>query len=192
MYKDNFSIENITDTIDGISYTEKWKDIRGYEGLYAVSSFGRIKSYSKMKGCFLQKEHILKQKIRKDNGYLDVRVSKGNIAKSLLVHRIVANHFVVNAEGKPQVNHIFGNKFDNFYKHLEWTTSSENLKHSFRLGIHKQDGENHATGKLNWDKVNEIRRLHSEGVCSKELSKMFDVHFGHINSIIANIYWKVK
>ena len=77
---------------------EIWKDILGYEGLYQVSNFGRVKSTK------FGKERILKLTKDKD-GYLIVNLYKNNKSKTLKVHRLVAEVFLPNPYNLPQVNH---------------------------------------------------------------------------------------
>lgn len=187
----NLNLVNLIEEIDGVIYVEEWKDVVSYEGLYAISSFGRVKSYAKQKGSVTKKETILKQKIT-NTGYCEIKLCKCNRLKCFRVHRLVGIHFIVNPFNKPQINHKKGVKTDNRFHQIEWSTSSENLFHAFKNGLQRQDGEHHATKKLNWDKVNEIRRLYMSGVPSPELAKKYEVHVGHIRNICYNIFWKDK
>lgn len=116
---------------------EIWVDIRGYEGIYMVSNFGRIKSLPRMifngNGHYLSKEKILNGS-KNINGYLQVEL----LGKPTLIHRIVAHEFIPNQETKPQVNHINGNKTDNRVENLEWCTNGENQIHAYKNGLNKR------------------------------------------------------
>lgn len=131
----NLSLENIVEVIDGITYTEEWRDIIGYEGLYMVSSFGRVKSLPKLRkhregytDCMLP-EMIMVWRIT-NRGYLRVGLTKDGKQKFDSAHRLVGKHFIPNPENKPTVNHRWGNKFDNRSFALEWFTYSEQQLHS--------------------------------------------------------------
>ncbi len=111
---------------------EIWKDIKGYERLYQISNFGRIKTF-KRQGT---NERILNQEEDRC-GYLYVRLLKEYkyIMKSM--HRLVAIHFIDNIHNKIEVNHIDGNKKNNNALNLEWVTHSENIKHAYMIGLLK-------------------------------------------------------
>jgi hypothetical protein len=111
---------------------EVWRDIVGYERLYQVSNWGRVKSLPR--NGTIKEERILKPRVTK-NGYLYVHFRNGNISKYVKIHRLVAEAFIPNPENKPQVNHINGNKLDNRVDNLEWNTASENTMHAFKLGL---------------------------------------------------------
>lgn len=113
-----------------------FKPIAGYENYYEIDEFGNVKSLSR---TLINKKNIkieIKEKIlkpQKRNNYLYVRLSKTNIKKPYSVHRLVAETFIKNPENKSFVNHIDGNKLNNYVKNLEWVTSSENMKHSYYI-----------------------------------------------------------
>lgn len=107
--------------------------------------------------------------------------------KGYLISRLVAEKYVPNPDGKPQVNHIDGNKDNNCYMNLEWVTNAENRKHAVKEQLHAS-GENCSFSKLNWEKVNYIRE-HTE-YNSNQLSKMFGVSPSHIRSIRQGRWWK--
>lgn len=119
---------------------EVWKEIIGFEGLYDISSLGRVKrrSYKKNIGNnALQpiKEKILTNVIGTD-GYYALILHNNYKHKRFKIHRLIAIHFISNPELKPCVNHIDGNKLNNSISNLEWCTYSENNLHKYRvLGI---------------------------------------------------------
>lgn len=112
---------------------EVWKDIEGYEGLYQVSSFGRVKSFDSIdKLDRIRKGRVLKG-IKDVKGYLLVNLYKNSIVSTKKIHRLVAQAFIPNPENKPQVNHIDENKTNNMVSNLEWSTSKENNNHGTRI-----------------------------------------------------------
>lgn len=98
---------------------EIWKKVRGYEN-YSVSTWGRVRN--DVSGDLIAQE-------KNPKGYM--RVSIGSVGKRhhLKVHRLVAEAFVPNPDGKPQVNHKDGNNRNNSFTNLEWVTDEENKAH---------------------------------------------------------------
>lgn len=99
------------------------REIKGYEGLYAVDADGRV---------FNLRTGKEKKPTIGNHGYLAVDLFKNGQRKTLLVHRLVAEAFIPNPHKKRTVNHKDGNKLNNRISNLEWATHSENHKHSFR------------------------------------------------------------
>lgn len=93
------------------------KDIKGYEGLYAITSCGKVWSYRSNK--------FLKPKVNK-SGYLQVSLYKNYEVKNPYIHRLVAEAYIPNPENKPQINHLNEQKDCNWVKNLEWCTAKEN------------------------------------------------------------------
>lgn len=100
---------------------EIWKPVAGFEGLYEVSNTGRVKSLKRLH----TKERILSQWLN-HRGYARVTLWKENRQTKHSVHRLVADAFIPNPYGKPQVNHKDENKQNNAVENLEWCTQLEN------------------------------------------------------------------
>ena len=106
------------------SMPEVGKPIPGYEGLYEVSNHGRISNFRKVLKTY-----------KINSGYVAFKLQKDGKRKSILLHRLVAELFVPNPNGKPEVNHIDGNKENNRADNLEWVSSSENKSHAKASGL---------------------------------------------------------
>lgn len=118
-----------------ISYIEIWKDIKGYKGLYQVSSLGKVKSLPRNTAH----ERIMKQ--RKDKGgYLFLSLTKDGIPKTFKVHRLVAENFILNPYNLPEVNHKKEfEKYNNMVKNLEWCTRKYNANYGTASNrVHKK------------------------------------------------------
>lgn len=134
----NFSLINLTEVIDGVTYVEEWGDISGYKGFYMASTFGRIKSLKRLKvfpkGRFIEvNEKILKPSITK-KGYLRVCLSKNGVTQKHFIHKLVALVFIPNPKNIVGVNHTTYNKKDNRVSKLEWMNSIDNAKDAWANG----------------------------------------------------------
>lgn len=113
-----------------VNMEEIWKDIKGYEGLYQVSSLGRVRSldrkilYSNGKRCF-HKGKILNLHSN-HRGYLYIGLHKNNIIKKYYIHRLVAEMFIFNLYDYPCINHKDENQKNNTVENLEWCSYKYN------------------------------------------------------------------
>ena len=113
---------------------EKWKDIKGFEGIYQVSNKGNIRSLDRTviysdgrKANFKGKEMSISDKT-------DYPLCKMN-NKTYKIHRLVAKAFIPNPKNKAEINHKDGDKHNNDVLNLEWVTREENIQHAFANGM---------------------------------------------------------
>lgn len=111
---------------------ETWKDIKGYESLYKVSNFGRVKS-------LVRKDSLgrnIGSKILKSSydkyGYKIVSLYKNHKKTTLKVHRLVAKSFIPNPYDLPQINHKDEDRANNKVNNLEWCTAKYNSNYGNR------------------------------------------------------------
>ena len=119
--------------------------------LWEVSINGIIRVNNKIK-----KSHL------SSKGYEKICI--GN--KTIFVHRIIAMTFVSNPNNFIEVNHKNGIKTDNRADNLEWCTRSQNMKHAYKLGLHKGvilKGRDSPNWKRNGDK-------HSQSIAIRGIS----------------------
>lgn len=137
---------------------EEWKDVKGFEGLYQVSNYGRVKSLGRIKNCkssnqfttfdsmIVVKKRIMK--LKKDR-YLRVQLyDKNGYSKYYSVHKLVGYAFIKNNDKKPIIDHKNNNTYDNRVINLQWTTYSENARYSYDRGRIKKIGKEHQSSKL--------------------------------------------
>jgi hypothetical protein len=121
--------------------SEIWKDVIGYEGNYAVSNLGNIKSPKKIVrhpkgGDKTLSEKNIKPRPNK-HGYYSINMCLNGKVKNTLLHRLIAITFIPNPDNKPQVNHKDGNKLNNSVGNLEWCTRVENSRHAWDNGLNE-------------------------------------------------------
>ena len=103
---------------------EIWRPIEGYEGLYEVSSYGRVRSLDKyVKICCwsyrLRKGKIISLELSY-SGYYSVDLIYKRKRRHFYVHRLVAGAFIPNPNNLPFVIHKDKDKTNNNVENLEW------------------------------------------------------------------------
>lgn len=110
---------------------EEWRPVVGYEGLYVVSSFGRIASMKMAlkrgrNGVFYRQQRLLKP-VKMTIGYLAVSLTKNGKVTQEYLHRLVSKAFLPNPNNYPQIDHIDGSRDNNMVTNLKWCTGSQNV-----------------------------------------------------------------
>ena len=109
---------------------EEWRPVVGYEGLYEVSSYGKVRSLDRyVKTCYgsyrLHKGKVLSPG-KDTDGYLKVCLSCNGKNKMFFVHRLAAQAFLLNPDNLPEINHKDEDKTNNSVDNLEWCDRSYN------------------------------------------------------------------
>lgn len=131
---------------------EIWKDIKGYEGLYMISSLGNVKSLN------YRRSGRAKNLKLKDStsGYKMVVLCKDKIKKDKIVHRLVAETFIPNPKNYPQTNHKDEDKHNNEVDNLEWCTEKYNsnygtgAKRAAKSNTGKKRTKEHKEARSEW------------------------------------------
>lgn len=169
---------------------EIWKPVAGYEGVYEVSSHGRVRSLdrfvaveSDIKGCYrsLRKGRVLADCTDRD-GYRLVSLSCRGVVRGYKVHRLVAIAFLPPRPDAPEVNHKDFCKTNNRANNLEWATAAENSKHGCAEGAR--------VPKLTAAQVARIRELHAAGFDYAQVAQLFDVSKQTIYRICQRKTWR--
>jgi hypothetical protein len=100
---------------------EIWKEISGYEGSYAISNYGKVKSI---------KKNLILKNIYDKKGYLYIGLSKNGKETKFKIHRLVGIHFLDNPQNLPQIDHIDRIKDNNLVSNLRWVNNSINAHNS--------------------------------------------------------------
>lgn len=165
---------------------EEWRIVKNYPN-YAVSDFGRVKRLTTITNG--KAGRILKTTLQ--IGYPRLVLCNENGNKSIFVHRLVADAFIVVVDGKPEVNHIDGDRSNPKLENLEWCSRQENTRHSYKSGFQNAAGENNGQSVLTWDKVAEIREICSDPnrPSFPKIGKLFGVTESAIRSVFYMKTW---
>lgn len=173
---------------------ETWSPVIDFEGLYEVSSLGRIKSICKViKRVYrgTQSNYVNSEKVLKPwpatNGYLCISLRKNGKTFVFRLHRIVAESFMGRCPKDMEVCHNNGIRNDTSLKNLRFDTRSNNHRDKIN---HQTDnrGHRHPLSRLSESDVKKIISLK----CAKtktEIAREFNVTVGHISEIHRGKKW---
>lgn len=171
---------------------EDWRPIQGFEGVYEISSLGRVQ---RVKGaCGTRPGRTLKHLT--NWAYPSVALHKGGLRKQVAIHRLVAIAFIPNSNNLPQVNHIDGDKSNYSINNLEWVTCGENHAHAYRTGLRSnlgnpnfgRNGAKNGRAKITNAIAEEIRGL--RGTMSQSaIGQIYGIGQSQVSAILSNRTW---
>lgn len=134
---------------------EIWKDIKGYEGYYQVSSYGRVRSLERTSTTGQHLRDTIMKNCNDRGGYAFVGLWKDGKKRNFKIHRLVLENFKpIEEMEKLDCNHVDEDKTNNRLENLEWMTRKENLNY----GSHNK----------------RISEAHSKPILCVELNRVFD------------------
>lgn len=191
-----------------VEWIEEWRDVAGWNGRYAVSSFGRVRTNARSGSRGVQVGGSVHRPMTDRKGYLYVFLSSHGKRKRCAVHRLVVMAFIGNQPDRDRrwVNHKDGVKTNNTPSNLEWCSPSENNHHAWSSGLQRMtDGRREnvsrghrrsekanvasaRTGKsrrsLSTEQVESVRELLSQGKSQRAIANQFGV----CQAVISCIY----
>lgn len=154
------------------------KRIEGFEN-YVITREGRV--FNLLRKKWLRPSF--------DGSYYYFTLSKSGKRYFPKVHCLVADAFISKINGKPYVNHIDGDKSNNYHLNLEWVNARENMLHAYENGLIRKRKRIKRLTRID---AKTIRQLYQEGFSTKELSKIYLVCQRHVQRIIANDFFRVN
>lgn len=158
--------------------SEIWKWIKGFRGIYKISSEGRLKSMARNISMIDGRTYRLAEKIiekPKRGGYKQVSlINKDGTYWYPLIHRLVLEAFTGPCPEGMECRHLNGKRWDNRVENLTWGTRLENGRDRILHGTSLR-GESNVNAKLTETDIPKIRRLRKEGMSANKTAKLFGV-----------------
>jgi hypothetical protein len=121
---------------------ELWAPVVDFEGLYEVSTLGRVRSSERV--IELTGHPTLQRRTIKARILAQVKLWKENRERTFNVARLVAEAFLPNPCAMPLVLHLDDDATNNRIENLEWGDSAENVRQAVERGRFPSGPRHHA------------------------------------------------
>jgi DNA-binding transcriptional regulator YiaG len=169
---------------------EEWRPVVGYEGLYEVSSLGRVRGVTRRVPNPSCKVMTVKGKILRlyqgKHGYMQFGPWKDGAQRTLLVHQEVLRAFVGEPRGL-ECRHLDGDRTNNALTNLRYGTKSQNADDKNTHGTMAR-GTRQGLSKLTEADVLHIRRDRSMTI--KALAELYGIHCSTVFKVRRGETWR--
>jgi len=168
----------------GVTMPERWKDICGFEGVYQISTHGRIRRFWRnAPGGY----KMLNPWIDRKTGYQRIDLCVGGKKDIRRVHQLVLATFVGPMHSGMEGRHLDGNRQNNYLDNLRWGTKSENQQDR---KLHGTDNRGVGNTKLTISQVREIKGLLLSGdKTHREIAALFGIKRSTVTDINTGKRW---
>lgn len=178
--------------IDKEGTREIWRSVANTEGLYRVSSHGAVQSKCSCHGSPRAVWQTLRPWLR--GGYPAVKLYVGSGRQTRTVHSLVMEAFAGPRPDGLEINHMDGNRTNNYVENLEYVTHAQNVTHAAKHGLKPRIlGSRSPNAKLTEEDVMEIKRILNGPACDRishsKLGSRFGVGKGAISGIATKRSW---
>ena len=145
---------------------EEWRPVVGFEGLYSVTSTGRVRS---------EKTGRVLKPTEGPDGYYRVTLKGEGKRSSPTVHRLIMEAFVGPRPDGLQIRHLDGDKSNNVIGNLRYGTPKENGEDNVRLGVTRYGKATHCPQGHEYTGWNLIEKQRNRGcrACTRAAVEMW-------------------
>lgn len=167
--------------------TEDWRWIPGYEGLYQVSSLGRVASVPGRR----RRERLVFSPEITGAGYRRATLCRDGARSRASIHVLVLLAFAGPRPPGAVCRHLDGDRKNNQLANLRWGTQEENCADRARHGrTPRSAGIANGAAKLTAASVREIRQRYAAGELQAGLAAEYGVVQSRISAIVRRASWR--